>query len=105
MTEPATFVSNPSGRIEVMLGQHLVGTIDPWDGPQIRAGRDKIGAFYRITLPIAGGPATVRPARSIGLARRLILHRLADWFDAAGPLFAPIAETLAAQAELEREAA
>ena len=101
---PATFVINPSGRVEVMLGKQLVGIIEPWDGGQIRNGFGRIEAYYWITLPIDGGHGRKFPTSSVNRARRLILHRLSEWFEAAGDLFAPIAEVLAAQAELEREA-
>ena len=104
MTLPATFVICRSGRTEVMLGNHLVGVIEPWDGGQIRNGLGAIEAYYWITLPIDGGYSRKFPVSSIDKARRLILHRLSDWFEAAGLLFVPIAEVLAAQAELEREA-
>lgn len=102
MTEPATFViRNGTERIEVMLGAHVVGTIDPWEGVQRYASFGIIGAYYST---IFSGKQRW-PASSPQAARRLILHRLAEWFEAAGPVFAPVAETLAAQAELEREAA
>mgnify|MGYP003345052061 CR=1 FL=1 len=35
----------------------------------------------------------------------LLLHRLAQWFEAAGEVFAPIATALSIQAEGERSAA
>jgi hypothetical protein len=105
MTEPVTFAVQRSGRIEVMLGNHLVGVIEPWDSVNIRNSLGRIGAYWWITLPVDGGYSAKHPATSTRKSRRLILHRLAEWFDAAGPMFAPIAETLAAQAELEREAA
>jgi hypothetical protein len=92
MSEIALFVSNRSGRIEVTIGVHVVATIYP----------HRESARYQILLP---GYEGARLVDSVGKARRLIMHRLADWFEAAGPAFAPIAETLAAQAELEREAA
>ena len=92
MTEPVTFTVQRSGRIEVMLGAHVVATIHPHLG----------GARYRVFLPGRDG---ARLVHSVGKARRLVLHVLADWFDAAGPLFAPAAETVAMQAEMEREAA
>lgn len=92
MTDPAEFVINRSGRIDVVLGHHTIATIFPYLG----------GARYRVMLP---GREGARLVRSIGVARRLVLHMLADWFDAAGPAFSPVAEALAAQAELEREAA
>ena len=92
MIEPATFEIHRSGRIDVMLGRHLVATIYPYQG----------GARYRVMLPGRDG---ARLVSSVGKARRLVLHMLADWMEAAGPLFAQAAETLASQAELEREAA
>ena len=104
-TEPALFVANPSGRIEVMLGLHLVGVIEPWDGPQIRNRLGAIGAYYWITLPVDGGYSAKRPATSARIARRHILRRLAEWFEAAGPAFFEVALVLSAQAEDERAAA
>jgi hypothetical protein len=102
MPEAAEFVVQRSGRIEVMLGAHLVGVIEPWAfGGGRRFG--EVRAHYRMLL--GEGRASPRGASSVGVARRQLLHRLAEWFDAAGPLFAPAAEALAAQAELEREAA
>ena len=93
MTEPATFIIHNSGRIEVNIGVHTVAVIDR-HAHQVR---------YRFFLPgLIGIP---RLCDSTNKARRIVLHKLVDWFEAAGPLFAPIAETLAAQAELEREAA
>lgn len=92
MSEPAIFAIHLSGRIEVMLGAHVVATIYPHLG----------GARYRLLLPGRDG---ARIVKSVPTARRLVLHMLTDWFDAAGPMFAPVAESLAAQAELEREAA
>ena len=93
MTEPATFVTDQkTGRIEVMLGLHVVARITPLSD----------GARYHIKLP---GPDGARLVDSIGKARRLVLHMLADWFLKAGPFFGPVAKSLAAQAELEREAA
>lgn len=99
---PATFVTNKDkSRIEVMLGTQLVGVIERWhpDKP-----RDH-GAYYWITLPINGSPDVKRPAARMTTARRLILSRLAGWFDAAGPEFSHIATSLERQAEGEREAA
>jgi hypothetical protein len=100
MTQPVEFHIQPSGRIEVMLGIHQVGVIEPWNERGCYFG--KIGAHYRINLPEAR--TMPRPATSVQVARRLILHRLAQWFDAAGPLWAPMAEALALQAESERSA-
>lgn len=103
MSQPVEFHIQPSGRIEVMLGIHQVGVIEPW-AEELR-GRNhfgKIGALYRLYLD--EGRTMPRPATSVQVARRLILHRLAQWFDAAGPLWAPMAEALAIQAEGERSA-
>jgi hypothetical protein len=55
MTEPALFTVQRSGRVEVMLGRHVVGFIEPWNGPQRRGGSGPIGAYYWIVLPIDGG--------------------------------------------------
>lgn len=104
MTDPATFIILPSGRMEIMLGTQLAGIIEPWDGPHIGTGHGHVGAYFWITLPIDGGSDVKRPAPSPQVARWLILKKLADWFDAAGPLFGYIVETLAAQAQMEREA-
>ena len=101
MTELAVFIINTSGRVEVTLGAHVVGTIEPWDGVQRQSSIGNIGAYYSTLF----SGAQRFPASSPRAARRLILHRLAIWFETAGPLFSPIAETLAAQAELERETA
>jgi hypothetical protein len=98
MIAPAEFVIRPSGRIEVMLGQHLVGAIEPWHGAP------KIEAYFWITLPVDGGASPKCPATSVALARRLILLRLAHWFEAAGPFFHAVGETLAMQSEEERSA-
>jgi hypothetical protein len=101
MTQLVEFHIQPSGRIEVMLGIHMVGVIEPWCERSSYFG--KIGAHYSVTLPECGRTMP-RPATSVQVARRLILHRLAQWFDAAGPLWAPMAEALAIQAESERSA-
>lgn len=103
MSEPALFVANPSGRIEVMLGKHVVGMIEPWDGPQVRNGLGAIGAYYWIMLPVDGGGSPKRPATSPRAARRLILCRLAEWFEAAGPVFCEATMMLSVQAEMEAE--
>lgn len=100
MTQPVEFHIQPSGRIEVMLGIHQVGVIEAWCERGSYFG--KIGAHYSVSLPDDGGRTMPRPATSVQIARRLILHRLAQWFDAAGPLWAPMAEALALQAESER---
>lgn len=104
MIAPAEFVINPSGRIEVMLGTHLVGVVEPWDGMQGRHGGSRVGAYFQITLPIDGHSGMKRPTASVAIARRLVLQRLADWFAAAGPCCQPLAEALALQAEDERQA-
>jgi hypothetical protein len=62
---PATFVINPSGRIEVMLEKHLVGVIEPWHGGQIRNGMGHIEAYYWITLPVDGGNGRKYPVSSV----------------------------------------
>lgn len=105
MIDLATFVINPSGRIEVMLGRQLCGVIEPWDGPQLRSGMGRIGAYCYTSLPVDGGAGQKLPATSVQAARHLILRKMAHWFDAAGPLFQMIAEALANQAQQEREAA
>jgi len=92
----AEFVINRYGSIEVMMGTHLIGAIEP------RPDEGKIGAYYRILLP--SKRATPYPATSVEVARRLILQRLADWFGDAGPSFYPVANALALQSEDERAA-
>ena len=101
MTQLVDFHIQPSGRIEVMLGIHQVGVIEPWH-EDLRGTRcfGKTGALYRLYLEESR--TMPRPATYIAVARRLILHRLSQWFDAAGPLWAPMAEALAMQAESER---
>lgn len=95
MTDPIIFVSLPNGRIEAMLGKHLVGVIEPnADEP-----------YYRVLLPVAGGPDRCRPLMAGQSTRRLLLHRLATWHREAGPLYAAMADALDAQAEMERETA
>lgn len=103
MTDPALFVINRSGRVEVMLGKWLVGIIEPWADLHGHSVLGRVNAYYWLTMPFDGAPMAKKAAPSTRVARRLLLHRLAEWFEAAGPVFAPIAETLAAQAELERE--
>ena len=93
MTLPAEFHELPSGRIEVRIGVHPVGTIFPRSAGTVR---------YSLTLPDASGPRLVD---SVGKARRLILMALADWFEACGPQFGAIASELAAQSDAERVAA
>ena len=102
MTEPAIFVEKPSGRIEVMLGVHLIGVIEPW--PLACQGRNlgRVGAHFSIMLP-EDGPRSPFPATSVSTARRLILGRLSAWFEAAGPLFASTAAELGMQAIREGE--
>jgi len=92
-TELATFIINKQRRtIDVMLGPHRVAYINTY-GRQVR---------YSVLLPNAG---TIRVTDSLPTARRCVLHVLSEWFERAGPAFAKIAETLATQGELEREAA
>jgi hypothetical protein len=88
----AEFVILPSGRIQVVVGLHVVGAIDP----------DRQGARYRLHLP---GNDRLRMVDSVAKARRLILHILAEWFEACGPEFQAIAVSINAQAESERAAA
>ena len=92
MTEPAVFHINASGRIEVMLGMHTIGIIEPWEGSR------RINAYYWMIFD----GKTRHPATSTKIARRLILHRMAEWFEAAGPCCHPLAEALSLQAEGER---
>jgi hypothetical protein len=88
----AEFVILPSGRIQVMVGIHVVGTIEPYLG----------GARYRLHLP---GNDRLRLVDSVAKGRRLILHILAESFEAAGPEFQSAAASISAQAESERAAA
>ena len=92
MMMPADFQINPSGRIDVVLGIHRVAVIEPWHGPQG-------GAHYFLF-----NDRDRSHARSVQMARRLVLQHLAQWFEAAGEMFWPIAEALARQAEEERGA-
>lgn len=98
MTEPADFHIQRSGRIEVVLGTHVIGTIEPWDGATARNSLGTIGAYYWTFFD--GGRR--HPATSPRIARRLILHRLAEWFEAAGPHCQSLAEAFSIQAEGER---
>jgi hypothetical protein len=98
MTEPAAFHINPSGRIEVVLGIHRIGIIEPWDGGQAKNSFGKIGAYYWSIFD--GGMR--HPATSTKIARRLILHRLSQWFEAGGPFAQSLAEAFSLQAETER---
>lgn len=100
MTQLVEFHIQPSGRIEVMLGIHRVGVIEPRDDEFGGCTFGRAGAHFRLYLE--NDRTMPRPATSVQVARRLILHRLAQWFDAAGPLWAPMAEALAMQAEGER---
>lgn len=93
MTIAAEFRELPSGRIDVLIGVHVVGTIYPPAAGTVR---------YSLALPTAAGP---RLCSSVGMARRLILMVLADWFEACGPEFCPIASALKAQSDAERIAA
>lgn len=90
MTLAAEFHEQPSGRIEVRVGVHVVGTIYAPAAGTVR---------FTLTLPDASGPRLVD---SVGKARRVILIALADWFDACGPEFGSIASALAAQSDSER---
>jgi hypothetical protein len=89
----AEFAILPSGRIEIMIGVHVVGIIYPLVAGRVR---------YSLALPDATG---AREVDSVAKARRIVLHVLADWFDACGAEFRPIAAALAIQAESERAAA
>lgn len=107
MSEPALFMVNVCGDTEVWFGERLVGMISEW-AEALRSERKivgEVGAYYQVFLPIDGSTDIKRPATSVRVARRLILHRLADWFGKAGPMFDNIVQALTAQAELEREAA
>lgn len=93
MTLAAEFHEQPSGRIEVKIGVHVVGTIYRPAAGTVR---------FSLMLPDVAGPRLVE---SVGKARRLALIALADWFEACGPEFGSIASALAAQSETERELA
>jgi len=105
MSEPVTFmVIRPTEVVEARLGSHLVAVIEPWPNA-LRDPKPMLGtvrAYYHLTLEPDG---RCYPASSMISARRQVLHRLAGWFDDAGPLFSVAALTLLAQAEQEREAA
>jgi len=104
MSQIAEFVTQPSGRIQVVFGMHTVGFIEPYDAV-CRGGSCNVGAYFWIALPLDGGGSPKRPAANVRIARRLILHRLAGWYEAAGPEFSRIASALALQAESERAVA
>lgn len=91
-TTPVTFTRLNSGRVEVMLGNQVVGQIMPWSNGKHRF-------YFRMLLPVDGGCSAPRPASSVSEAREGILNMLADWFDCAGEMFSPIAATIRAQAE------
>lgn len=93
---PILFHTLPSGRIEAMLGRHVVGEIVPWNMGS------KVKAHYSIRLPVEGSPTMPRPATSLAMARSNMLFAIADWFDCAGPLFDGTATATRIQAEQER---
>ena len=93
---PVLFVTHTSGRrIEAMLGNNIVGVI-----MLIPEGR--VAAYYDMRLPMEGKYKLPHPASSIVLAKRNLLIRIAEWFDAAGPIAAPISSAIRVQAEEER---
>lgn len=105
MIDPVQFIIRPSGRIEAMLGNHLVGIIEEWPTGNRRGLLGTVNAHYRITLPVDGAtPVSPRGATSIKAARRQLLQWLAGWFEAAGLHFAPICEAIVSQALEERDA-
>jgi hypothetical protein len=104
MTEPAHFLINPSGKIEVMFGAQLVGIIEEWPS-ELQRRRSNLGDVRAYYWLVIGDDQTRHPASSTTIARRLILHRLSEWCFAAGAYFEGAARGLAAQAERERVAA
>jgi hypothetical protein len=86
----AEFVILPSGRIQVVVGVNVVATIYPPASGSVR---------YSLALP---GMEGARLVDSVPKARRIVLQRVADWFEACGPGFLPVAEAIGAQAESER---
>lgn len=96
---PIEFHTLPSGRIEAMLGRHVVGVIMPHN-----MGR-KVRAYYSLRLPVEGTPMMPKPATSNAMARSNMLFSIADWFDCAGPLFDGLAVATRIQAEQERRVA
>lgn len=93
---PIEFHTLPSGRIEAMLGRHVVGIITPWN-----MGR-RVKAHYSISLPIESRAMMPKPATSMRMARSNMLFAISEWFDCAGPLFDGLAVATRIQAEQER---
>lgn len=93
MTELITFAILKNGRIEAMLGKHLVGVIEP----------NVAEPYYQVFMPLNGAPDRRRPLMPGQPTRRLMLHRLAQWHRDAGPLYDALVDVLNEQAEQERE--
>jgi hypothetical protein len=95
--DTATFIIDQVGRIEVMLGTHLVGVIEPE--------REGTAAIYRVLLPVNGAVEKYRRAPSVQMARYLVLAKMIEWFSNAGPVFEVAAGDLMLQAHEEKQAA
>lgn len=97
-SEPVTFVDKRNGRIAAVLGERMVGEIEPWHGD--RSGN--YGAYYWMMLTDDGERDICHPASTLHDARYLLLRRLSDWFAQAGPFGAVLSAALARQAGAER---
>ena len=108
MSGPVEFVSTASGSIEALIGNTLVGLIQPWP-PNLTWKTETvvvagpIEATMKMLMPIQGGIEMAAPMMSIAGARRTLLHRLAEWHQSASPsLYANMITALRMQAEGER---
>lgn len=80
MTAPVILVESVHGW-HAMMGDHCVGSIARRDFDPRKP------ACWVITLPLSRyGTRQLQPefARSMALAKRQLLDRIADWFEAAG---------------------
>ena len=99
MSEPVTFSTNKrNGRIAALLGDQVVGEIEPWHGDH----SGNYGCYYWITLTDGGERDICHPAPTLHDAKWLLLQRLGDWFAQAGPFCAALSQALAQQAGRER---
>lgn len=86
---PVRFRAQPFGREVACIGSNPVGSIEP--APWGRMTR----ASFRCSL-FEGG---IGRADSIAKAKIALLHRIADWHDLAGPLYAELAMLIRLQAD------
>lgn len=94
MTAPITFQSVALGNRQLaMLGEQIVGEVADYPGGA------NVKAIWHCAL---FSSSARRPATSRAMARKLLLKRIAEWFDGTGrDDLAPLATEIRLQAERE----